>query len=97
MSVTRRRFSKEFKLQVLRKIEAGKSTTQVSREYEISDALISKWKRTVKENGEAAFSGSGNTYRLEAKIAEMERLIGQQAMEIAFLKKVLERLRESGR
>jgi transposase len=97
MSIARRQYSREFKLQVLREIEAGKSIPQASREYEISSSLISKWKRMLKDNPKDAFAGSGNTYKHEAKIAEMERLIGRQAMEIAFLKKALERLRTSER
>jgi transposase len=69
MSIARRQYSREFKLQVLREIEAGKSIAQASREYEISSSLIGKWKRTLKDNPKNAFSGSGNTYKYEAKIA----------------------------
>jgi hypothetical protein len=36
-----------------------------------------------------AFQGSGHAYTQAAKIAELERLIRQQTVEILFLKKVL--------
>jgi hypothetical protein len=36
-----------------------------------------------------AFSGCGNTYKAEAKVAEYERLVGQLYAENAFFKKAL--------
>ena len=33
----RRTFTREFKLQVIREVEAGKSQAQVAREYQVSD------------------------------------------------------------
>ena len=37
----RRTFTREFKLQVIREVEAGKSQAQVAREYQVSDNTIS--------------------------------------------------------
>ncbi len=42
MSLKRRKHTREFKLQVLREIEAGKSIAAVAREHEIHPSLISK-------------------------------------------------------
>ena len=39
-----------------------------------------------------AFAGNGNTYTSEAKIAELERRLGQLTVENAVLKKALVRL-----
>ena len=41
-SVKRRSFTREFKLQVIREIEAGKSQAQAAREYQITDNTISR-------------------------------------------------------
>lgn len=57
---------------------------------------ISAWREIHRQYGSEAFAGNGNTYTHEAKIAELERLIGQRVhacvnktIEIALLKKGL--------
>ena len=92
MSKTRRQFSKEFKLQVIRELEAGKSLVQASREHQVHPNMLRKWQQQVESYGEQAFAGNGHRYTQEAKVAELERLIGQLTIENAFLKKVLARL-----
>lgn len=92
MGLKRRRFTKEFKLQVVREIEAGKPPAQAAREHEIHPTLISKWHKQHQRYAEQAFAGNGHVYTDEARTAELERMIGQLTMENAFLKKVLLRL-----
>jgi transposase len=41
----------------------------------------------LAENPEKAFSGNGNQYKDQARIAELERLLGQAHAEIKLLKK----------
>lgn len=89
MSLKRRTFSKDFKQQVLREVEAGKSLAQATREHQLHPNSISEWKRQAARYGENAFAGNGHTYKDDARIAELERLLGQQTAEIAFLKRVL--------
>src|SRR6266852_459656 len=86
----RRQFTKEMKLQVVQEFESGQSLAELSRRYELHPTLIRKWRELYRENGDRAFAGHGNMYREEAKIAALERKIGQQAMEIEFLKKLIE-------
>lgn len=92
MSKIRRQFSKEFKLQVIREIEAGKSLAHASREHQVHPNMLRKWRQQLQSYGEQAFAGNGHRYTQEAKVAELERLIGQLTIENAFLKKVLARL-----
>lgn len=93
MSLKRRQFTKEFKLQVLREIQGGKSAAQVAREQELHPNTIYKWQRQQEKHGDQAFPGNGHTTQTaEAKIAELERLIGQMTVENAFLKRVLSTL-----
>ena len=90
MSLKRRQFTKEFKIQVLREIEAGKSAAQAAREHQVHPTLIYKWQKQQEKHGESAFPGNGHTTATqEARIAELERLIGQMTVEAAFLKRVL--------
>ena len=93
----RRVFSRDFKLQVLRGIESGKSIAQAAREHQVHPNTISAWREIHRQYGQEAFAGNGNTYTHEAKIAELERLIGQQAIEIALLKKGLSLNHTNGR
>lgn len=82
----RRTFTKEFKLSLLRELET-KSAAELSREHNIHPVLISMWKRDYEKDPSGAFSGHGNMWKEEAKIAQYERLIGQLYAENAFLKK----------
>jgi transposase-like protein len=92
MSLRRRQFTRDFKLQVLCEIEAGKSIAQASREYQIQPSLIHKWQKEHRQYQGQAFGGNGNIYKYEARIAELERMIGQLTMENALLKKALQKL-----
>jgi len=90
MSLKRRQFTKEFKIQVLREIEGGKSAAQAAREHQVHPTMIYKWQKQQEQHGESAFPGNGHTIATqEAKIAELERLIGQMTVEASFLKRVL--------
>ena len=92
MSIKRRQFTREFKIQVIREVEAGKAIAQAAREHQLHPTLIGKWRKQNANYGEQAFAGNGHAYTQEAKIAELERLIGQLTVENSFLKKVLQRL-----
>src|SRR5437763_16508248 len=92
MSLKRRQFTKESKLQVIREIEAGKSLAQAAREHQLHPNTILKWRKLHEQYAERAFAGNGQTYKDEARIAELERMVGQLTMENALLKKALSRL-----
>jgi transposase len=100
-----RKHSAEFKFEVVRQLEAGeKSLAAVCREFELDPSLVIGWRHRVRELGAQAFPGSppGNGLvpppgtpttmgAAEARIAELERLVGQLALENQFLKKALQR------
>jgi transposase len=94
MAVKRRKFSREFKLQVVREVESGKAQAQIAREHEISQHLISRWCRQHRKYKDRAFSGNGRAYTSEAQVAALERKIGQLTMENDLLKKVLQKLEQ---
>ena len=87
-----RRFSRDFKLKVLREIEAGMKPAEVCRKYELHPRLIGKWRQKLYDEGERNFLRGPFPSADSQTIVELERKIGQQTMEIAFLKKVLQRL-----
>jgi transposase-like protein len=96
MSVKRRTYSREFKLQVIGEADAGVPIAELCRRYELANGMIGKWRRQLKDSPRNPFPGKGSRSTDQAKIAEMERLIGRQALEIDFLKNALKRLKETG-
>ena len=91
-AVKRRTFTREFNLKVIREVEAGKSQAQVAREYQITDNTISKWRRQHRQYQDRAFAGGGHAYPDEARLHELERMVGRLTMENDFLKKLLQKL-----
>jgi transposase len=94
MAVKRRTFSRDFKLQVVREVEAGKSQAQIAREHRISQTLISRWCRQHRRYKDRAFKGKGHAYTDDARVAALERMVGKLTMENDLLKKVLQKLEE---
>jgi transposase len=92
MSLKRRVFTRDFKLQIIREIETGKSQAAVAREHQVSANTISKWRRQYRKYNDRAFAGNGNSYTDEARISELKRMVGRLTMENDFLKKVLSSL-----
>ena len=66
------------------------------REHSIHPSLPSRWRDELADNPEKAFSGNGNKYKDPARIAELERLLGQAHAEIELLKKSLRHDPEEG-
>ena len=93
----RRQFTREFKLQVLAEITAGKSLAQAAREHQLSPTLINRWQKQHRQYPKQAFSGNGRAYTDEARIAELERMVGRLTMENDLLKKALQRLETQSR
>ena len=68
--------------------------------YQLSPKRLETWRSEWRAKGDLAFPGKGARpqSKLNAdRISELERKIGQQTMEIDFLKKVLWRFREHPR
>lgn len=95
VSVKRRSFTRDFKLQIIREVEAGKSQAQAAREYQITENTISKWRKQHRKYNDRAFAGRGHAYTDEARLAELERMVGRLTMENDLLKKLLQKLNEA--
>ena len=85
----RREFTRDFKVSLMRELEAGRSMAELCRLHELHPSLVSKWRRDWMDNPGLAFSGRGKVSTSTAKIAELERLVGRLYAENAFLKKAL--------
>ena len=91
---SRRKFTKEFKLDAVQRLRAGEQAGLVARSLEVSRQELYRWSRDVDKFGERAFSGVGQKRAEETRIAELERKIGQQVLEIDFLKRALQHVEE---
>ena len=94
MGLSRRKFTKEFKIAALRQLDVGVSIAAVARSCEINPSLLHRWRRDFQQSPEQAFPGLGKKRADENRVAELERKIGQQALEIDFLKRCLQRIEE---
>ena len=94
MGLSRRTFTRELKLAAVRRLEAGVSLAEVSRGLEVSPNVLHRWVREFRQAPGNAFPGQGQRRWSEGKVAELERKIGQQAVEIDFLKACLQRIEE---
>ena len=96
MNLKRRIFTREFKLAAVRRLEMGASAAEVARACEVDPNLLHRWRREFRDGVETAFPGLGRKRETDQnRIAELEQKIGQQTMEIAFLKRVLQRAEEA--
>ena len=92
--MSRRKFSKEFKLAAVRRIQAGEPVPYLARGLEVNPSDLYRWHREAQQLGEGAFVGAGQRQVEQDRAAELERKIGQQALEIDFLKGCLQRIDE---
>ena len=91
---SRRKFTKEFKQTAVRRLNSGQSVAEVARALEVNPSELHRWRRELQEHGAKAFSGVGKKRAEESRVAELERKVGQQAMEIDFLKRALQHVEE---
>ena len=89
MSMTRRVFTREFKLAAMKELDSGKPPGYVARRLELSPNTLQRWRREFKNQPTKAFSGQGKRMLANSREAELERKIGQMTMENDFLKKLL--------
>ena len=61
---------------------------------EVNPNVLHRWRREFREAPGNVFPGNGKERWSEGRVAELERKIGQQALEIDFLKGCLQRIEE---
>jgi transposase-like protein len=88
----RRKIDAETKMAaVLEGLRGESSIADICRKYQISESLYYRWRDKFLEAGSralAARNGSDPEYAAKAKISELERIIGKQAVQIEILKKI---------
>src|ERR1700744_2563574 len=95
MGLLRRQFTQEFKLAAVRRLEQGVTIAEVARGLEVNPNVLHRWRREFRQGAGNAFPGNGKLRWSEGRVAELERKVGQQALEIDFLKGCLQRIEEA--
>src|SRR5690349_19965555 len=92
---SRRQFTQEFKLAAVRRLEQGITIAEVARGLEVNPNVLHRWRREFRQGAGNAFPGNGKQRWSEGRVAELERKVGQQALEIDCLKGCLQRIEEA--
>ena len=84
----RRSFPAEFKTQVVLDLITGRRTqAELCREHQLSPSLLALWKDTALERLPQLFREAEQRDPQQVRIAELEQLVGRQALELELLKK----------
>ena len=94
MGLNRRKFTREFKEAAVRRLELGASVAEVARACEVNPNVLHRWRREFRQGPGNAFPGFGKRRWDDTQQAKLERKIGQQTLEIDFLKGCLQRIEE---
>lgn len=94
MGLSRRTFTREMKLAAVRRLETGSTIAEVARAFEVNPNVLHRWRREFRQGSGNAFPGLGKRRWDETQQAKLERKIGQQTLEIDFLKGCLQRIEE---
>ncbi len=82
--------SREFKLTVVREVASGEQQpAPVCREHGLAESLLLRWRHEYEARGAAALTPppASGIAALERRVADLERLGGQLALENAVLNK----------
>jgi len=88
MSPSHKRYSREFKLEVVRRVQVtGQSQAQAAKELGITPNTLSRWMRQFRDEKAEAFPGKGSQTSQAALIARLRRENERLRKERDFLKK----------
>jgi transposase len=100
MDLSRTVYSRDLKVAAMRALDAGSTTGEIARKYQVSPHLLERWRGEWRAKGDLAFPGIGRrgvgllAVDDARRIGELERKIGQLTMENDFLKKAFEHFRD---
>ena len=104
-------FCREFLVSVIRRLQAGETVSAIARELQVRRKDLYIWQERFRTGGAAALRGRGRPRKVvirappgagslpaaaaQRRIAELERKIGQQQLELDFFQRALRQV--SGR
>jgi transposase len=92
--MAKKTYDAEFKAKLaLESFKGEKTAAQLCREHSIAQDLLSRWRTELIERSPELFKSPRQQSAEEARIAELERLVGQLTLELTATKKVSSLLR----
>ena len=97
----RRRYTAEFKVSVVQRMLAGEPISRLSREVKVKRTLLYRWRDIYRKHRMPGFHRPVGRPRLkpeekkstaEARLRDLERKVGQQALVIDFLQRACKRV-----
>jgi transposase-like protein len=83
-----RRFSDDFKAQVLASVASGMSVAEATRHYGLGKNAVYEWRNVAAAKADSVTVPKTELVRLQTRIDDLERLTGRLAVENDILKKV---------
>ena len=97
MPRTYRRFSREFKMQIVDSILKGAVAGQIAKANDLHPEVVRKWVRDLSVSERCVRRPRQSGLPDNAKVGELERQLGQMAAENLVLKKALQRIKDLAR
>ncbi len=86
---TRRRFTREFKLEAVRQVmHEDRTQKQVAEELGLNANLLGRWVKQHRVDPSQSFPGNGNLKARDKEVEDLRRQVARLKGELSFLKKV---------
>lgn len=89
MSIQRKQYTAEFKMEAVQLAQELGNVAQAARELGIHESVLHRWKNQLGEHGDEAFPGHGNLRSDAERIRQLERENEILRQEREILKKTL--------
>ncbi len=87
-------YSPQFKAQVVLEVLTGtKTVSEACRAYNLKYESLNRWRNHFMENADQLFQTEGHSDAEEARVAELERVIGRLTLELEIAKKASSQFR----
>ena len=81
MGLSRRQFTKEFKLAALQRLEMGASVAEVARAFEVNPNVLHRWRREFRQGPGNVFPGGQQTLEIDFLKGCLQRIDEQRKLQ----------------
>ena len=97
-----RAYTLEFKLEAVKRLLAGESSRGLSRTLDVRTSVLYRWLDTYRDAARQQLQGGSVEVEIEKtsaelarqRVVELERAVGRQALELDFLRRAFERVKD---